>query len=52
MRSPTRSTSSRRNQLREQLQWLLERPPTLVPYQEVDATLFPRFLNGVLGLTS
>jgi len=38
--------------LREQLQPLLERPPTLVPYQEADATLFPRFLNGVLGLTS
>ena len=39
-------------QLREQLQRLLERPPTLVPYQEADATLFPRFPNGVLGLTS
>ena len=37
-------------QLRDELQRLLERPPALLPYPEVDPTLFPRFLTGVLGL--
>eukprot|EP00964_Phaeocystis_antarctica_P105106 scaffold70187_cov60-Phaeocystis_antarctica.AAC.4 len=37
-------------QLRDELQRLLERPPALLPYPEVDPTIFPRFLTGVLGL--